>query len=125
MTEPRTHRITSTPIPDGADLHLEGFVRHLLADVLTVLADNPGLADWLDDVLHGDRPAADPHLRDTGSRDDALIDSLVGALPAASLAVRLHGADLARLAGSLDGIVRAQRDPVVVGLLRQREAGAA
>jgi hypothetical protein len=125
VSTPRTHRITPTPIPDGADLHLEGFVRHLLADVLTLLADNPGLFDQLDDVLHTDRPAVDRYQPDTGSRDDALIDSLVAALPAASLAVRLHGADLARLAGSLGGIVRAQRDPAVVGLLRQREAGAA
>ncbi|WP_031514777.1 hypothetical protein [Streptomyces sp. NRRL F-5123] len=110
MTEPRIHRITPTPLPDGADLGVEGYARQLLADVIGVLADRDDLREDLDRLLDTDAPRHDPHVQDTGSRDDKFIDDLVRALGPATLTIRMRTREAGRLAESLSEIA----DPLVV-----------
>lgn len=91
MTDPRVHRIDVEQRPDGAVLtpaaeHYE----ELLKDLFGVLADRPEFLDDLVDLVAGDPPAHDPHLLDRPSRDDALAERLVRALPTASRQIRLH-----------------------------------
>lgn len=125
MNEPRAHRVTPAPRPDGADLHVEGYVRDLLREVIGLLAARDDLREDLDRLLDTDPPKNDPHQRDTGSRDDQFIDDLVRALNPASLAIRMHGPDLDRLAGSLVAISRAQGSKPVGAIPAQRQADAA
>lgn len=124
MREPRTHRVTPALRPDGADLHVEGYVRDLLRDVIGLLAARDDLREDLDRLLDTE-VWNDPHLPDVPSRDDQFIDELVRALGPASLAIRMHGPDLDRLAGSLVAISRAQGSKPVGAIPAQRQADAA
>ncbi|WP_329131433.1 hypothetical protein OG552_10195 [Streptomyces sp. NBC_01476] len=99
-TTPRSHAVTVTPRPDGCDLDVTGFVRHLLADVIGLLADRPELMDDLDRVVTGGE-APDLYHPERHLPTEQLVEDLLAALPASALAIRLHQAATERLARNL------------------------
>lgn len=105
MPEPRTG-VTVTPRPDGADLHIgDTYLRPLLHDLLTLLADKPALLDDLLSLYADPASAADRYRPDVASRDEALIDRLMTELPTT---IRLYLTPARRLGAALGRITRRQ-----------------
>lgn len=100
-TPAREHPVTVTPKPDGVALGLGDYPAHFLKDFLNLLAENGDLREQLDLLLDTEPPKHDPHKKDVASRDDVFIANSLAELNPASLAIRLHGAAVEKLAANL------------------------
>ena len=112
MSEPRQPRMFTVTVesrPDGIVLSpSDAYTECLLKDVFTLLAGDGQLRDDLYDLLENEEQR-DPHAIDQPSRDDALAERLVRALPAASRSLRLHQTAAASLRDRLAEILRGRR----------------
>jgi hypothetical protein len=122
MSEPRPHRITPEPRPDGCDVHLQGFVHQTLTDLIALLADNDVLRDDLLAII--DNPPTPPDAF-TPERDlptESLVERLAAHLPTA---VRLERKTTAQLGQTLTAIARQQARTAPDALPRQTRRGEA
>lgn len=81
MAEPRAHRITPTPRPNGCDLAVEGFVSALLTDLLDLLGRDADLMDRLVGIVDGDVVKPDPFAPERELPTERLVADLVDQLP--------------------------------------------
>lgn len=111
MTLPDTNRVTATARPDGVDLHVDGYTRTTLKDLIGLLAENDDLRERFFDLFEP-APAADPHSSTVVDRDDAFLDRLMPELPTT---IRLHREPARLLGRALRRIARRQnRRPLAV-----------
>lgn len=101
---PRSHRMTVTARPDGADLDVTGFQQQTILDLIALLAESPELMDDLDQVITGTTPP-DPFHPERHLPTEDLVARLSAALPTS---IRLHGPAVDKLAGALSAISRSQ-----------------
>jgi hypothetical protein len=114
VAEPRAHRITPTPRPNGCDLHVEGFVSAFLTDLLDVLARDPGLMDRLVAIVDGPTSRPDPFAPERELPTERLVADLCDRLPTS---IRQHRPALAALHGALGRILADQQRAVRPALL--------
>lgn len=105
MTWPHQHRITASARPDGADLDVTPYLRTTLHDLLDLLSERGDLLDDLLSLYADKAPAADSHQAARPSRDDELVEQLLGELPTS---IRLHRPVARALGAALGRITRAQ-----------------
>lgn len=118
---PRSHRVTPSARPDGADLDVSGFVAQTLTDLIALLAESPELMDDLDRVIGGTTPP-DPYHPEHHLPTEDLVARLSTALPTS---IRLHGPGVDQLAGALSAISRAQGGRPYGAVPNQRRGEAA
>jgi hypothetical protein len=126
VAEPRAHRITPTPRPNGADLHVEGFVSALLLELLDLLGQEDGvLLDRLISVVTGEAPKPDPFKPEAELPTERLVADLADRLPTS---IRQHRPELATLHTALGRILadqqRAVRPSLLPTLPRQQDRRA-
>ncbi|WNI15545.1 hypothetical protein [Actinacidiphila sp. ITFR-21] len=108
MSEPRLHGVTATPRPDGADLHVDTYLRTTLHDLIGLLDERPDLLDDLLDLYADPAPAQDRFAPARPDRGDELVERLLTGLRST---IRLYGPDAQQLGADLDRITRAQAAP--------------
>jgi hypothetical protein len=106
VSEPRSHRITPTPRPSGADLDVTGYVRDLVVDLVVLLRERPTLMDDLCAVVDNPPAAPDPFQPERSLPVEHLAEALCDALPTS---IRLHRAPLAELHARL-GVILARQE---------------
>jgi hypothetical protein len=111
VTLPDTNRVTAEARPDGVDLHVDGYTRTTLKNLIGLLAERGDLLDGLLDLFEPPA-AADPHQKAVADRDEQFINQLMVELPTT---IRLHREPARRLGAVLGRITRRQaRRPLAV-----------
>lgn len=121
MSEPRSHRVTVTAKPDGAEVDVTGFQQQTLLDLIVLLTESPELMDDLDILVSNPPTAPDPYRPEKCPTED-LVARLSAALPTS---IRLHGPAVDKLAGALTAISRAQGGKPFGAIPQQRGGEAA
>jgi hypothetical protein len=120
MTLPNTNAVTATPRPDGVDLHVDGYTRTTLKDLIGLLAERDDLVDDLLALLEP-APAVDPHQPARRDRDEEFLDRLMEELPTT---IRMHREPARRLGALLGRITRRQARRPLVALPTQQDRRA-
>jgi hypothetical protein len=119
---PRSHRVTPTARPDGADLDVSGFQQQTILDLIALLAECPELMEDLDRIVAGPVTPPDPYHPEHHLPTEDLVARLSAALPTT---IRLHGPGVDKLAGALSAISRAQGGRPYGAIPGQRRGEAA
>lgn len=114
MAEPSAHRVTPTPRPNGAELHVEGFVSHLLMDLIDLLGRDANLMDRLVAIVDGPAAKPDPFRPETELPTERLVADLSDRLPTS---IRQHRPDLTVLVMRLQEIAASQSGVARAALL--------
>lgn len=114
MPEPRAHRITPTPKPDGCELDITGYTRDLLLDLIGLLRATPTVMDDLCALVDNPPPASDPFRPERNMPTEDFVERLCDLLPTG---IRLHRPALMALGMRLRDIAAAQTGPERPGLL--------
>lgn len=101
MTLPNTNAVTVTGRPDGVDLHVDGYTRTTLKDLIGLLAKDDDLRERFFDLF--EPPAeTDPHAAAVADRDEQFLDQVMPDLPTT---IRLYRGPLAHLTDQLTTIL--------------------
>lgn len=117
MTLPNTSAVTATARPDGVDLHVDGYTRTTLKDLIGLLAERDDLRERFFDLF--EPPAeTDPHAVAVADRDEQFLDQVMPELPTT---IRLHREPARRLGALLGRITRRQNRTLLASVPQQRD----
>lgn len=117
MTLPNTNAVTATSRPNGADLHVDGYTRTTLKNLIGLLAERD---DLLDEFLAlFEEPAAnDPNATAVADRDEQFLNQAMPHLPTT---IRLNLKPARRLGAALGRITRRQARRPLASVPQQRD----